>query len=80
MIALHSPNALLETALLLCPPEKAGTVTPYAAGQSVLQYGLCANNREITGMVRVFAGKSGELSLQFTLRGREETFEPSVQV
>jgi hypothetical protein len=31
LIALHSPYALLETGLRMCPPEKAGTVTLFTA-------------------------------------------------
>jgi hypothetical protein len=36
VVALHSPIALLETGLRTCPPEKGGTVTPFADEQSIL--------------------------------------------
>jgi len=36
VIALHSPNALLETGLRICPPEKRRDGDPFADEQSVL--------------------------------------------
>jgi hypothetical protein len=48
LIALHSPNARLETGLRKSHPEKSQYVEAmrYRAVRS-LQSGLCANNREI---------------------------------
>ena len=36
VIALHSPNALLETGLRMCPPEKDLDIDPLDPKQSVL--------------------------------------------
>jgi hypothetical protein len=41
VIALHSPNAVLETGLPKCLAEKSGTVTAFAAEQSVLCGPVC---------------------------------------
>jgi hypothetical protein len=37
VIALHSPNALIETGLRECSPEKSGDSAPFAAEQCVLR-------------------------------------------
>jgi hypothetical protein len=41
LIALHSPNALLETGLRVCAPEKSQDRSPFAAEQSVLCSPVC---------------------------------------
>jgi hypothetical protein len=41
LIALHSPNALLETGLRMCPPEKSQESTAIDAEQSVLCSPFC---------------------------------------
>ena len=41
MIALHSPNALLETGLRMCLPEKSRDRTASDAEQSVLRSPVC---------------------------------------
>src|ERR1022692_2624293 len=41
LIALHSPNGLLETGLRVCPPEKSQDRSPFAAEQSVLCSPVC---------------------------------------
>jgi hypothetical protein len=70
LIALHSPSALLETGLRMCPPEKSqdSDHLRYRAVRS-LQSGLFANNREKWAYSAYFGGKGSGLSLQFRLRG-----------
>jgi hypothetical protein len=41
LIALHSPNALPQTGLLVCVPEKSRTLTAVGAEQSVLCSPVC---------------------------------------
>jgi hypothetical protein len=41
LIALHSPNALLETGLRMCLPEKSQDRSPFAVEQSVLCGPVC---------------------------------------
>jgi hypothetical protein len=41
VIALHSPNALLETGLRICLPEKSRDSTAFSAEQSVLRSPVC---------------------------------------
>src|ERR1700730_7087174 len=71
LIALHSPNALPQTGLLMCLPEKRRTLTAFGAEQSVPQSGLSTNYREIRASFAYFGGQRGELSLQLRLRGGE---------
>jgi hypothetical protein len=41
LIALHSPYALLETGLRMCPPEKSQENTAFDAEQSALCSPVC---------------------------------------
>src|SRR5271155_457819 len=72
VIALHSPNASLETGLRMCPPEKSPDSHPLRCrAVRSLQSGLCANNREIRAWFAYFGVKGGGLSLQLRLAGGE---------
>jgi hypothetical protein len=50
LIALHSPNALLETGLRICPPEKRRNEVPFAAEQSVLSSHVVEQRSRTMGM------------------------------
>ena len=72
VIALHSPNALLETGLSMCPPEKSRDSHPLRcrAVRSLLS-GLSGKNREIRACFAYFWVSCGGTSLQLRLRGGE---------
>jgi hypothetical protein len=59
--ALHSPNALLETGLRICPAEKIRD-SDHLRCQAVrsLQSGLSWNNREIRAFCAFFGGRGAD--------------------
>lgn len=57
LIALYSPDALFETGLLLCPPERSRAVTVFAAEQSVLRSPIQQANFAKMSGIREFLGK-----------------------
>jgi len=72
VIALHSPSALLETGLHMCPPEKSqdkGRLRCPAVRS--LRSGLFKHNREKLAYFTYFGGEDGGISLQFRLVGGE---------
>ena len=71
VIALHSPNARLETGLRICPPERSRNKVPFAAEQSVLCTGLSRTNRTKWACFAYFGGTGDGISLQLRLRGGE---------
>src|SRR5271155_3075830 len=76
VIALHSPNASLETGLRMYPPEKSPDSDPLRCrAVRSLQSGLCANNREIRACFAYFGVKGGGLSLQLRLAGGARSLE-----
>ncbi len=81
LIALHSPNARLETGLRMCPVEKAEIVTPFAAQQSVLcspvYWGTIAKYGHVSGILR---GMVVRILCSQDCVAESKTFEPSVQV
>jgi hypothetical protein len=73
VIALPSPNALLETGLRMCPPEKSqGKCPPRHRAVHSLQSLLWTKYYEIRACFVYFRVSGGGLSLQFRLRGGEE--------
>ena len=72
VIALHSPNARLETGLRVCPPEKSQENDRLRC-RAVLspQSGLLRKNREKWASFAYFGGKGGGISLQLRLAGGE---------
>src|SRR5580692_9281535 len=72
LIALHSPNAVPETGLLMCPPEKSRPLTCFVGSAvSSLQSGLSGKNREIRACFVYSAASRDGNSLQSRLRGGE---------
>ena len=72
MIALHSPNTLLQTGLRVCPPEKSVDGDPLlSSAVGSLQSGWLRNYREKWALFAYFGGSKGENSLQPRLRGGE---------
>jgi len=70
LIAFHSPCALLETGLRMCPPEKSRDSNAlHCRVVRSLQSGLSRKNREIRACFAYFGGNRGGLSLQSRLRG-----------
>jgi hypothetical protein len=72
LIALHSPNALFETGLRMCPAEKNRDSDPILSrAVRSLKSGLSVNNREIRACFAYFRVRYGGLSLHYRLRGGE---------
>ena len=72
MIALHSPYALFETGLRVCPPEKSRDSDPdLTLAVRSLQSGLLKNYREKWASFAYFDGKGSGISLQLRLTGGE---------
>ena len=70
LIALHSPNALVETGLRMCPPEKSQDNAPFRLrAVRSLQSGLSASKGEIRAFSVYFQRKMSRLSLQSRLHG-----------
>ena len=70
LIALHSPNARLETGLRMCPLEKSqGTDRIRCRAVRSLRSGLLEKNREKRACFAHFVGNRGRNSVQFRLRG-----------
>jgi hypothetical protein len=44
VIALPSPDKVIETGLRICPPEKGPQINPFDPEQSVLSGALCGRN------------------------------------
>jgi hypothetical protein len=72
VIALHSPDALLETGLRMCPAEKSWRSDP-VLNRAVrsLQSGLFRNYRDKWAYFAYFWGNGGGISLQLRLAGGE---------
>jgi hypothetical protein len=61
VIALHSPNALLETGLRMCPPEKSRNSDRLRCrAVRSLQSGLSRHNREIRAISAYFGGRRAD--------------------
>jgi hypothetical protein len=72
VIALHSPDALLETGLRVCPPEKRrDSDAVLSRAVRSLQSGLLRKNREKRATFAYFGGKNRGISLQLRLAGGE---------
>jgi hypothetical protein len=70
LIALHSPYALLETGLRMCPPEKSrDSDALHCRVVRSLQFMLLSNNREIRAFSAYFGGKKANFLCSFRLRG-----------
>jgi hypothetical protein len=61
LIALHSPNALFETGLRMCPAEKNRDSDPILSrAVRSLQSGLSGNNRGIRAFCAYFGAERAE--------------------
>jgi len=70
LIALHSPTAILETGLRMCPAEKSRDSDPVLSfAVRFLQSGLLRNYREKWASFAHFGGKGGGIYLQLRLAG-----------
>ena len=70
LIAFHSPYALLETGLRMCPPEKSrDSDALHCRVVRSLQFMLLSNNREIRAFSAYFGGKKANFLCSFRLRG-----------
>jgi hypothetical protein len=79
--ALHSPNALLETGLRMCPPEKSRNSDRLRCrAVRSLQSGLSGHNREIRAISAYFGGRRADFLCSSDCVAEREGFEPSVQV
>jgi hypothetical protein len=77
VIALHSPNALLETGLRVCPPEKSQDRSPFATEQSVLCSPVCLPIIAKYGHYsRISAPSEGNFSAVQTAWRRERDSNP----
>jgi hypothetical protein len=80
-IALHSPSALCETGLRVCPPEKSRDGDPVLSGAvRSLQSGLLRKNREKWATFAYFGGKDRGISLQLRLAGGASVIRTRVTV
>ncbi len=79
VIALHSPRALPETGLPMCPPEK-GRQLDAIQSRAVhsLQFTLLTKYCETRACFAYFAAKGGAVSLQLDLLAERLGFEPSL--
>jgi len=81
VIALHSPDALVETGLRTCPPEKNQGVAAFYAEQSVLyspvRWAIIAKNGRLS---RIFEEMVAEFLCSPDCVAERKGFEPSVQV
>ena len=81
VIALHSPNAHLETGLRTCFQRKAGTVAPSLLGSQFSPVRFVDETLRNTGMLRVFRGKGrSNFSAVQTAWRRERDSNLRVQV
>jgi hypothetical protein len=70
VIALHSPNPLLETGLRVCPPEKRRDSDALQCRVvRSLQSGLSRKNREMRARFADFGERESGISLHLRLRG-----------
>jgi hypothetical protein len=70
LFALNSPNALFETGLHICPPEKSrASDALHCRVVHSLQSGLSRKNREKRALIAHRGGREARNSLLFRLRG-----------
>jgi hypothetical protein len=80
LIALHSPEALIETGLHRCPAEKSRDSDPFADEQShSLQSGLPVNNREMRALFAYFGAERAGILCSLDCMAEREGFEPAVR-
>jgi hypothetical protein len=79
VIALHSPDAHLETGLRMCPPEKSRTPTVCCRAVRSLQSDLFGDYREILALFVNFSAKRAEFLCSSDCVTEGEGFEPSVR-
>jgi hypothetical protein len=76
LIALHSPYALLETGLRMCPPgEKAGRCPLRRRAARSLKSRLPVSNRKIRALFAYFGGRRPNFLCSADCLAEEERFE-----
>jgi hypothetical protein len=79
VIALHSPNAMFETGLRMCLPEKSQDSNRIRCrAVRSLQSGLFGNNREIRALFAYFSARRAEFLCRADCVAEGEEFELSV--
>jgi hypothetical protein len=71
LIALHSPDGVIETGLLQCPPEKQPQSSYVAPRRTLSLVRFQSNSSRNCADFLHFSEKSMRISLHFRLRGGE---------